>query len=121
MYSLGLLLGTETPVVTPNGMDFSFLFLSFMYGVAVCTHRQDPPSKDQFGDGKYDVEWTKDLEKYEQWWAQGTHHTQQLAQQLEEEGRPKSAARVSHLCLLISRHSSSMRTSIPAHPQVLPD
>ena len=58
-------------------------------------HRQDPPSKDQFGDGKYTVEWTKDLEKYEQWWAQGTRHTQQLARQLEEQGRPKSAARVS--------------------------
>ncbi len=60
-----------------------------------CMHRQDPPSKDQFGDGKYAVEWTKDLEKYEQWWAQGTRHTQQLARQLEEQGRPKSAARVS--------------------------
>ncbi len=68
--------------------------------LTACMCRQDPPSKDQFGDGKYDVEWTRDLEKYEQWWAQGTQHTQQLARQLEEEGRPKSAARVSHwLCV----------------------
>ncbi|KAL0029274.1 hypothetical protein WJX79_006937 [Trebouxia sp. C0005] len=62
---------------------------------SICHYfRQDPPSKDQFGDGKYTVEWTRDLEKYEQWWAQGTRHTQQLARQLEEQGRPKSAARV---------------------------
>ena len=103
MYSLRLLLGTEAFVVTPGGMDFCLWALSFfasMYGVAACACRQDPPSKDQFGDGKYNVEWTKDLEKYEQWWAQGTSHTQQLARQLEEEGRPKSAARVSHQCLL---------------------
>ena len=60
-----------------------------------CTCRQDPPSKDQFGDGKYNVEWTKDLQEYERWWEKGTRHTQQLARQLEEEGRPKSASRVS--------------------------
>ena len=56
--------------------------------------RQDPPSKDQFGDGKYQVQWTRDLEKYEWWWQKGTTHTQQLGRQLEEEGRSKSAARV---------------------------
>ncbi|KAL3162395.1 Fatty acyl-CoA reductase 2, variant 2 [Trebouxia sp. C0010 RCD-2024] len=57
-------------------------------------YRQDPPSKDQFGDGKYEVHWTQDLEEYERWWQKGTTHTQQLARQLEEEGRMKSAARV---------------------------
>ena len=56
--------------------------------------RQDPPSQDQFGDGKYQVQWTRDLEEYDQWWQRGTAHTQRLARQLEEEGRPKSAARV---------------------------
>ena len=28
---LGLLLGTEAPVMTLNGVDFSFLFLSFLF------------------------------------------------------------------------------------------
>ena len=73
-------------------------------------HRQDPPSKDQFGDGKYSVEWTKDLEKYEQWWAQGTRHTQQLARQLEEQGRPKSAARVSPRTTDCSGHLSRVNS-----------
>ena len=48
-----------------------------MYKAAVCTCRQDPPSKDQFGDGKYNVEWTKDLEKYDQW--SGTGHSAETA------------------------------------------
>lgn len=64
--------------------------------------RQDPPSKDQFGDGKYEVHWTQDLEEYERWWQKGTTHTQQLARQLEEEGRMKSAARVrARLCVCV--------------------
>ena len=30
LLNLGLLLGTEAPVTTPNGVDFSFLFFSFL-------------------------------------------------------------------------------------------
>lgn len=49
---------------------------------------------DQFGDGQYKVKWTKDLKEYERWWAQGTAHTQELARDLEQQSRPKSASRV---------------------------
>ena len=30
-FCLGLLLGTEAPVMTPNGIDFSFLFLTYLW------------------------------------------------------------------------------------------
>ena len=33
MRSLGLLLVTEAPVMTPNGADFSFLFMRIGFGV----------------------------------------------------------------------------------------
>ena len=62
--------------------------------VGWCPCREDPPARDQFGDGKYNMKWTNDHAEYEQWWALGSIQTQQLARQLEEAGRPKSAARV---------------------------
>lgn len=74
--------------------------------------RQDPPSKDQFGDGKYQVQWTRDLEEYEAWWQKGTMHTQQLARKLEEEGRPKSSARVSLKLAHIIESSISLTPSV---------
>ena len=35
-FGLGLLLGTETPVMTPLGTDFCFIF-SFLYTLVVST------------------------------------------------------------------------------------
>ena len=36
---LGLLLGAEAPVITPNGVDFSFLLLSTTVALAFGAHK----------------------------------------------------------------------------------
>lgn len=55
--------------------------------------RDDPCMVYQFGDGKCNIRWTRDVDEYSQWAEEEEQQLQKVIQQLQQQGKAKAAAR----------------------------